>query len=44
MPNISFFQILVLLLLLFILFGNFSQLKLNIIKLKEEFLKFKNKK
>jgi hypothetical protein len=44
MPNISFFQILILLLLLFILFGNFSQLKLNIIKLKEEFLKFKSKK
>ena len=43
MFNISFFQILILLLLLFLLFGNFSKLKINILKLKEEFLRFKNK-
>jgi Sec-independent protein translocase protein TatA len=44
MFNISFFQILIVLILLFILFGDFSKLKLNILKLKEEILKLKNNK
>jgi Sec-independent protein translocase protein TatA len=44
MFNISFFQILIVLILLFILFGDFSKLKINILKLKEEILKLKNNK
>jgi len=43
MFNVSFFQIFILLLLLFLLFGDFSKLKINTLKLKEELLKFKNK-
>lgn len=43
MFNVSFFQILILIVLFFILFGDFTKLKINILKFKEEFLKFKNK-
>jgi Sec-independent protein translocase protein TatA len=41
MFNISFFQILILISLIFLLFGDFSKIKINILKLKEEILKLK---
>jgi len=43
MTNISFVQIIVVILLLFFLFGDFSKIKINFLKLKEEFLIFKKK-